>query len=318
MVVLDIGMPLLDGAQLLGIIHQRYPNIKKVVLTGAIDDRRRSACLANGAELFLVKPATDDGWTLVFNMLTSLVRWEDHDAYSGVLGEIGLPSILQMECIEGKSSILEVRNPQTSGEIYIEAGAIVHAEAGKLTGIKAFHQLLSLTIGEFRLIPFREPPQHTLLGPWQTLLDEAARSQQEDISSGGDDDDTILITRKKTVAQPPAPAPMKPVPETKTELLKTAPAPAAPPASAPELKMAQASPSKPAPAAPAKPAPPSLSVTTPGPALKMASAAPPQPPPPRLTAGMNVVTLEEIVEADTTVVPVPGKNGQSSDGPGKK
>lgn len=270
MVVLDIGMPLLDGAQLLGIIHQRYPNIKKVVLTGAIDDSRRAQCLANGAELFLVKPATDDGWTLIFNMLTSLVRWEDHDAYSGVLGEIGLPSIIQMECMEGKSSILEVRNPHTSGEIYIEHGAIVHAEAGKLAGAKALHQLLSLNTGQFRLIPFREPPQHTLQGPWEALLAEAARPHDA-VKFSGDDDGTILITRKK-----PA----------------TPPGPSAQPAPAAEVKKS------PPPASPPKPAP--------------AKAA--QTKPQRYTSGMNVITLEEIVEADTTIVPAPKNNGPASDG----
>ncbi|HTY89021.1 MAG TPA: response regulator [Candidatus Acidoferrum sp.] len=277
MVVLDIGMPLLDGAQLLGIIHQRYPNIKKVVLTGAIDDSRRATCLANGAELFLVKPGTDDGWTLIFNMLTSLVRWEDHDAYSGVLGEIGLPSIIQMECMEGKSSILEVRNPQTSGEVYIESGNIIHAETGKLIGAKALHQLLALNTGEFRLIPFREPPQRSLQGPWDALLAEAARLQEEE-KPAGDEDETILITRKKPPAQPPPAIPPAPAPEAKTP-----PAQPAQPAATPEVK---ASPPKPAPTKPAKP------------------------PPPRFSSGMNFVTLEEIIEADTAVVPAPDKNGQ--------
>jgi CheY-like chemotaxis protein len=266
MVVLDIGMPLLDGAQLLGIIHQRYPNIKKVVLTGSIDDSRRAICLANGAELFLVKPATDDGWTLIFNMLTSLVRWEDHDAYTGVLGEIGLPSIIQMECMEGKSSILEVRNPQTSGEIYIHSGNLIHAEAGKLAGTKALHQLLALNTGEFRLIPFRDPPQHTLQGPWEPLLAQAAQGQEEEIISSGDDDDTILITRKRPAVQAPSPAPPAPVPEVKAPLPKPAP------------------------------------------------SAPAPPPARRFTSGMNVITLEEIVEADTTVVSASKENGKPSDG----
>jgi CheY-like chemotaxis protein len=277
MVVLDIGMPLLDGAQLLGIIHQRYPNIKKVVLTGAIDDSRRAVCLANGAELFLVKPATDDGWTLVFNMLTSLVRWEDHDAYSGALGEIGLPSIIQMECMEGKSSILEIRNPHTSGEIYIESGAMIHAEAGKLSGSKALHQLLSLNTGEFRLISFREPPQRTLRGPWESLLADAAKAQTEETYSG-DEEETILITRKKPAAPPPPATPPTPAPEAQT------PSPPAPP-----------------------PAPPS----------KPAAAEPAPPKPQRSMSGMNFVTLEEIVEADTTLVSDPKNAGPASDGPPK-
>ena len=139
LVVLDIGMPLLDGVQLLGLIHQRYPNVKKVVLTGESDDSHRAACLANGAELFLTKPTHADGLTSIFNVLNDLVAWTNRDGFSGALGEIGLPSIVQMECLEGNSLILEVRNPQTDGKIFIEAGAIIHAAAGRLVGGKAFH-----------------------------------------------------------------------------------------------------------------------------------------------------------------------------------
>jgi CheY-like chemotaxis protein len=108
--VLDISMPLLDGIQLLGLIHQRYPNIKKVVLTGESDDRHRAACLANGAELFLLKPGDEDGWRLIFNLLTSLLRWEDSDDFVSTLSENGLYNIIQLECVGGSSSLLEVRN----------------------------------------------------------------------------------------------------------------------------------------------------------------------------------------------------------------
>ncbi len=180
LVVLDIGMPLLDGIQLLGLIHQQYPNIKKVVLTGESDDSHRAACLANGAELFLLKPGDEDGWRLIFNMLTSLLRWEDSDDFVSTLSETGLYNVIQLECLGGNSSVLEVRNQQTAGEIYIEGGAIVHASAGKLVGEKAFHQLLSLTDGEFRLIPFRAPPERTVQRQWESLLAEAARVRDEE------------------------------------------------------------------------------------------------------------------------------------------
>ena len=201
LVVLDIGMPLLDGIQLLGLIHQRYPNIKKVVLTGESDDRHRAACLANGAELFLLKPGDEDGWRLIFNLLTSLLRWEDSDDFVSTLSETGLYNVIQLECVGGNSSVLEVRNQQTAGEIYIEGGAIVHASAGKLVGEKAFHQLLSLTDGEFRLIPFRAPPARTVQRQWESLLAETTRVRDEEKYSA-DDDETILITKKR----PPTPA----------------------------------------------------------------------------------------------------------------
>ena len=267
LVVLDIGMPLLDGIQLLGLIHQRYPNIKKVVLTGESDDRHRAACLANGAELFLLKPGDDDGWRLIFNLLTSLLRWEDSDDFVSTLSENGLYNVIQLECVGGNSSLLEVRNRQTAGEIYIEGGAIVHASAGKLVGEKAFHQLLSLTDGEFRLVPFRAPPARTVQRQWELLI--AATRAQDEENYSADDDVTILITKKRPPAQPPPSAPPVPTPEAKEP------------------------PTKPIPDEPLKP-----------------EVAP-------STSGMNIITLEEMVKADTTLIYKPDSEGHPPAGPKK-
>jgi predicted component of type VI protein secretion system len=128
------------------------------------------------------------------------------------LGEVELPNIIQMECLEGHSLILEVRSPQTDGEFYIQAGAIVHASTGWLAGEKAFHQLLSLTNGEFCLKPFREPPEKTLQGRWESLLTEAARARTEGNFSAGADD-TILIVKKRSRTMPPRQRNRCPCPE---------------------------------------------------------------------------------------------------------
>jgi CheY-like chemotaxis protein len=267
LVVLDIGMPLLDGAQLLGIIHKQYPNIKKVILTAQSDESRRTACLANGAELFLLKPGDEDGWRLVFNMLNNVLRWSNSNDFISSLSETGLFDVIQLECLGGNSLVLEIRNHQIAGEIYIDGGAIVHATTGKLDGEKAFHQLLSLTDGEFRLIPFRAPPKRTVQRQWESLLAEVTRAQtQENFST--DDDETILVTKrmaaKKSTSTPP---------------------PSSSPASPP----------------PPNPIP----------------VEPPQPKPPRATSGMNFITLEEMVEADTVFVSSPDSKGQPSDDPKK-
>jgi CheY-like chemotaxis protein len=265
LVVLDISMPLLDGIQLLGLIHQRYPNIKKVVLTGESDDRHRPACLANGAELFLLKPGDDDGWRLIFNLLTSLLRWEDSNDFVSTLSENGLYNVIQLECVGGNSSLLEVRNRHTAGEIYIEGGAIVHVSAGKLVGEKAFHQLLSLTDGEFRLVPFRAPPVRTVQRQWELVLADTRAQDEENYSA--DDDGTILITKKRPPVQPPPPAPPVPTPGAKEP------------------------PTKPIPDEPLKP-----------------EVAP-------STSGMNIITLEEMVKADTTLIYKPDSEGHPPAGP---
>ena len=267
LVVLDIGMPLLDGVQLLSIIHQKYPNIKKVILTAQSDESRRAVCLANGAELFLLKPGDEDGWRLIFNMLTNVLRWSDGNDFISTLGETGLFDVIQLECLGGNSVILEIRNHQAAGEIYIEDGAIVHASAGKLVGEKAFHQLLSLTDGEFRLIPFRAPPERTVHRQWESLLAETARVQEQE-NHPDDDDETILVT-KKMAAKKSTPAPPLPSPA------------ATPP--------------------PPNPIP----------------AEPPQPKARRATSGMDFISLEEMVAADTTLFSGRDGKGQPSEDPKK-
>jgi CheY-like chemotaxis protein len=75
LVVLDVGMPMVDGLQLLGIIRQRYPGMKIAVMTGNATESKRADALANGAELFIEKPVTPEGIKSVFNLLNDLVSW---------------------------------------------------------------------------------------------------------------------------------------------------------------------------------------------------------------------------------------------------
>jgi CheY-like chemotaxis protein/pSer/pThr/pTyr-binding forkhead associated (FHA) protein len=204
LVVLDIGMPVLDGVQLLNLIHRRYPDVKKAILTGSASASDRAACLANGAELFIQKPLSSDGMKAVFTTLNELITWAQRKGFSGMLRQVGLQDVIQIECLRRNSSILEVRNQRMQGQIYIEAGAIIHAIAGTLVGEKAFCRLLSLTGGEFHLQPFKQPPERTVHGQWEFLLMEAARIHDEEA--------TTLVTKSAAAGQtsPSAPAPSAP------------------------------------------------------------------------------------------------------------
>jgi len=194
LVLLDISMPMLDGLQLLGIINRRYPGLKMAVMTGNATEAKRSDALANGAELFLEKPVTADGMRSVFNMLQDLVSW-NREGFTGALRQVNLQEVIQVECNGRHSSILEIRNPEMRGQIYIEAGAVTHAAVGELAGEPAFHRLMSLRGGEFQVRPFRAPPQRTINTRWEFLLMDAARAT---------DEETILI--RKPAAPEPAPA----------------------------------------------------------------------------------------------------------------
>lgn len=201
LVVLDISMPMVDGIQLLGIIVQRYPDVKIAVLTGTSSETNRTTCLAKGAELFIEKPVSGEGFKVVFNMLNDLMLWTHREGFSGTIRQVGLQEVIQMECLGRHSSVLEVRNLKTHGMIYIDSGAIVHATAGVVTGEKALQRLLALPGGQFKLQPYAVPTERTMQGSWEFLLMEAARVRDEET-------DTTLRTKASvlTAAKPHAQA----------------------------------------------------------------------------------------------------------------
>jgi CheY-like chemotaxis protein len=179
LVVVDLHMPLLDGVQFLNLLARRYPDLKKVTLTAFATEEKRSQCLAAGAELFIEKPHSPDGFKSVYAMLDDLMNWLPQQGFQGVLRRVGLQDVIQMECLGRNSSVLEVYNEHVLGRIYIEEGNIIHAAGGDLTGERALQRLLALPGGSFELVPFEPPQQCTISGTWKFLLMEAARMRDE-------------------------------------------------------------------------------------------------------------------------------------------
>jgi CheY-like chemotaxis protein len=189
LVILDIGMPMVDGIQLLGIITRRYPGLKIAVLTGRPTEANRATCLSGGAELFIEKPVTTEGQRVVFNLLHDLLAWAHREGFSGALRQVGLSDVVQMECVGGHSSVLEIRNTELRGQIFIEAGVVTHAAVGNLSGNQAFYKLLCLRGGEFQVKSFTLPAKRTIQDRWELLLMDAARVS---------DEETVFITKKKS------------------------------------------------------------------------------------------------------------------------
>lgn len=179
LVVSDVNMPMLDGIQFLHILNRSHPDLKKAVITANATEEKRSACLAEGAELFIEKPRSPDGLRSIFIMLEELITWTPKEGFQGVLRRVGLQDVIQMECLGRNSSILEIHNLQLRGKVYIEDGRIIHAQAGNTEGEAAFYKLLALPSGEFQLQPFESPPKRTIEGQWEFLLMESARVRDE-------------------------------------------------------------------------------------------------------------------------------------------
>jgi CheY-like chemotaxis protein len=178
-VVLDIGMPVMDGIQFLQLLGRTNPGQQVVMLTGEVTEERRKAALEGGAVLFLEKPVVADGYAGIFAALDALAGTLPQGGFRGMMRRVGLQEVLQLECLGRKSSVLEIFTGKVRGRIFISEGSIVHAESGALQGEVALYGLLTLRGGEFNLLPFAEPPRRSIQGQWESLLMEAARLSDE-------------------------------------------------------------------------------------------------------------------------------------------
>ncbi len=188
--VVDAQMPLVDGLQLLKLIGMKYPNLPKVVLTGCPNPQDRAASLANGADLYLEKPTTQEGIETIYSTLNEIARVEPEEGFQGTLRRVGLHDILQMECLGRNSAVLEVFNKETRGEIFIKQGSIIHAQTNNgLKGQPAFYNLLSISGGGFKIKPFASPSEISITMSWEFLLMESARRRDEtDTINRGDNE----------------------------------------------------------------------------------------------------------------------------------
>jgi CheY-like chemotaxis protein len=178
LVVLDLKMPIMDGQQLLMLLKRTHPELQVVILTGVATPETRAQCLQSGAALFFDKNEIAEGFEKIYIALESVAS-APAQGFRGLLRQVGLPEVLQMECLGRKSSVLDVSSPKGSGRIYIQDGSIVHAVIGTTEGERALFELLGLGGGEFLLKPFAKPPRQTIDGHWESLVMEAARLSDE-------------------------------------------------------------------------------------------------------------------------------------------
>jgi two-component system, response regulator RegA len=204
-IVLDWGMPVMDGSQLLRLLGRTHPGQQVVILTGDVTEEKRKTCLDNGAVLVLQKPISQEDYAMVYSALDSLAEARCGEGFQGVMQRVGLHEVLQFECLGRRSSILEVFTGNVRGKIFICEGAIVHADSGVLQGEAALYTLLALRGGGFNLLPFAEPPRRSIESSWEMLLMESARLSDESAESGASEIPAATQTEPKATLETQAP-----------------------------------------------------------------------------------------------------------------
>jgi CheY-like chemotaxis protein len=212
--VVDVQMPVVDGIQFLALLNRKYPTVQKVTLSAYADEASRTACLGQGAELFLEKPRDPNDLEIIFTTLRELARHKPTTSgFRGILRQVSLEDVIQMECLNKNSSILEVSGSGWQGRIFIREGAIVHAEAAGRNGESALNKILSMKGGEFNLKPYTEPARVSIDGPWEFLLMEAARVRDEGAAAaaGAVVPEEPAVVPETPLAMAPLPLPAPPV-----------------------------------------------------------------------------------------------------------
>ncbi len=107
----------------------------------------------------------------------------------GNLGIIGLPDIIQMECMAGRSGVIMIRGLERTGQIHYLNGDIIHIRAGDLTDADAMVELLGVSEGTFSVEEPENKVPRTNERNWQKLLmdcivqrDEAMAADENEVA----------------------------------------------------------------------------------------------------------------------------------------
>jgi formylglycine-generating enzyme required for sulfatase activity len=104
----------------------------------------------------------------------------NREGFSGQLHGVPLLDIIQMACLAQRTGCLEVQSGKKQGRIFLNRGAIVHAEAEGRLGDVALLEILGWKRGNFALLDsLTRPVAETIQGGWEHVLMEAIRKRDE-------------------------------------------------------------------------------------------------------------------------------------------
>ncbi len=218
--IVDVAARELGGLELVSRARDLWGAVATVAVTAFPPPAVRSGA-TSGTFAFLPRP-------FLAGALLEAVR--DFEAkpppsFGGAAAVTTLADLLQLHAAAGAAGVLTVRAGGLRGEVWFEAGQIVHARTAAKTGVEAFHDIARWPHGSFAWRA-RRPEARTIEAAAPTLLLEAyrgwgdARRSSEDLwddapsgrAAWGDPETSPVATS----TWPPAPLPFTPSPLTQS------------------------------------------------------------------------------------------------------
>jgi CheY-like chemotaxis protein len=179
----DLQMPRMDGLQVLTIVRRKFPQLRTAVMTAGVDEQVRSRAYAIGIDLFLEKPNNRNEIRLFLECVESLLGKKEQAGFRGIQSK-SLVDLIQLECLSQSTSTLKITNGTSVGQIWLNEGEIVDAEALDEVGEQAFKRIMSWKTGNFEILP--PDLNHTvrIKTSYQGLLLDSAQAMDEAASFG--------------------------------------------------------------------------------------------------------------------------------------
>lgn len=134
---------------------------------------------ALGCADYIAKPAPPDVVLAKAGQALEASLRKKGGGLSGSLVEMGLPEVIQVLGQSRKSGRLEIVSGHQKGELWLEAGLVVHASFGKDSGENAVYAMLVLKAGDFVFDPSARTGHKTMSASTEGLLLEGMRRLDE-------------------------------------------------------------------------------------------------------------------------------------------
>jgi DNA-binding response OmpR family regulator len=160
--------------------HPAFSALPFLFIAAAVDQRSMAEGLRAGADDYLPKPVDPEVVALKLHRL--LLKKLGHDSRPGIKGSLAqmeVTDLVQILSSSQKSVKIKLTEGDTTGEVYLDRGEVVHAVLGSCAGETAFYRLMWFNKGDFEVVPCATFPDRTIAMTVMELLMEGARIDDE-------------------------------------------------------------------------------------------------------------------------------------------
>src|SRR5712692_924369 len=172
--VLDIDATPDLGQEFLYDLRTSHPNARAIILTGIHLPEHREQAAGLGAIHFLEKPFPHVDFVDLVHALLRPSSKAESEKFQGTLRDLHIADIIQLKCISGATSAVEITGPRgEKARVFFEGGQVGHATAPGREGLAAFNEIVGWKGGTISEVSDAPPDTRTIDLDWQVLLMEA-------------------------------------------------------------------------------------------------------------------------------------------------